>query len=423
MSQLNVLVSGGGIAGSVVAYWLGKAGITVTVVERAPELRKSGQGIDIRGKGLDIIRDMGVEEAIKARTTKEGGLQFVDENNKSLLTLAASGDKSFTAEIEIIRSDLAKILYDAALSTNKVKYEFGTSITTLTQTSTGVQVELDNGQSHKYDLLVAADGFTSRTRNLILGSEKSKSGIVALNSYVAYFTIPSEPQDSPYGRWYTTTNSRAATLRPRAPGQTSAYLTVFTSSAEPKEAQASNDIDVQKRFISKTFANVGWEVPRMLKQMADCGSDDFYFQEVGQIKLGKDNGSGHPTWHNGPCALAGDTAHCPSPFTGMGTTLAIIGAYVLAGEIVKEAAGKKQQPDFEAAFTSYENVLGSYVADIQKLPLGGALVNWLNPQTAWGVWILRTVLWLVGMSGLPKLAGWFSGIDSEEKVKVPEYQF
>lgn len=89
----TVLISGAGIAGPVCAYFLSKAGIRTTIIERAPELRKAGQQIDIRGAGLEAIKRMGVDEAIRSKTTKEAGLEFVDANGKACASFPVDGDR------------------------------------------------------------------------------------------------------------------------------------------------------------------------------------------------------------------------------------------------------------------------------------------------------------------------------------------
>jgi len=417
MPTFKVLVVGAGIAGSISAYWLGKAGAEVMIIERSADMRKAGQGIDVRGKGLTVVQCMGVEEEIRSRTTEEKGIAFVDESNRIIATFDASdeGGKGFTSEIEIMRGDLTQILFDASTSMQNVKHRFGCDISSFSETSDGVTVKLSTGETEHFDIIIGADGLGSRVRKLMLGPEQSKECFRSLNGYVAYFSVPTEAQDGPRSRCLTLPGRRNILIRPKNKVESSAYMGAFKfdNADEFREAASSRDIQLQKRLIAKIFDGVGWETDRLLNAMEK--DEDFYFQHIAQIKLDP------ASWHRGRCVLVGDAASSPSPITGMGTTVAVVGAYVLACEIGKQVmSASSSEVDFEAAFKEYSRRFGPYVKEAQSIPLGGRAPLLVNPETSIGVWVLRTILWIVCFFRLPTIFGNFIQPPAD-KFDLPDY--
>lgn len=403
----HVLVSGAGLAGSVLAYWLAKGGIQVTVVERTPALRTAGQGIDIEGPGLDVVQKMELESTIQSKTTGETGFAIVDQTNRIIAAFDVGNkntDIGLTSKIEIMRGDLADIFYRAAAGLDRVEFRFDCAIENLTQTEESVLVEFTNNSKPKeFDMVIAADGLGSRTRDLMLDIKDRRACIKSLNAWIAYFTIPREDRDGPRSRAYNAIGTRVVFIRPRDARVSSALL--GTRRHADRLYKASREgIQAQKAVLAELFADAGWEAPRMISQMKD--SEDFYLQEVAQVKL-------DGQWHRGRCALVGDAAYCPSGFTGKGTTLAILGAYVLAGEIVRSP----QDPT--AAFEAYESKLRTYVEKSQKVALGGWLPSLLNPETAWGIWLMRTVVRFVAWSGIVARFGGFR----RDTFDLPDYRF
>lgn len=403
MPPQKVLISGAGIAGSVTAYWLGRAGFNVTVLERTPALRTAGQGIDMEGPAVSIVQKMGLETAIRSKTTGEKGVAFVDEYNVAFATFDVGEKKTdigFTSEIEIMRGDLCDIFYTAAIAFPNVKFLFGNSITSLHQTAESVCITTSTGAEETYDMLIAADGFRSKTRQMILKNNDSEAFIQSQNCWVAYFSIPREPQDHPRSRGYNAVGGRFIMIRPKDDKLSSGYLVVSKDEPSLRKVQRAGMV-AQKAALAELFADAGWEAIRVIEGMKD--TEDFYLQDVARIQLGERG------WSKGRCAMVGDAAYCS--FTGTGTTLAILGGYMLAGEILNS-------PDRpEVAYKAYEDKLAGYVKKAQSAPKGGPQV--FVPQTSLGVWMIRTVIWLVYWSGITR---WLGGYKMPS-FDLPDYDF
>ena len=396
MSKYTVLVSGGGIAGPVAGFWLARAGMKVTIVERAPEPRSAGQGIDIRGAALEVVKRMGLEELIRSRTTNEKGLAFVDKNGKAFAEFPVDGvnGQSFTSDIEILRGELSKIFLNA--SKDKVEYIFDDSITSIDDDGGKVNVSFAKGAKQAFDIVIGADGMRSKTRRLAFPHEPDP--MKSLGQYTSFFAIPRIDSDTDWARWYNAPGGRGIIMRPDNNGSTRVYLSIM--STEPAGYE-NLDITGQKRIYHRLFADAGWEVPRMLAGMDHA--DDFYMQEIAQVIM--------KSWSKGRVALLGDAGYCPSPISGMGTSLAIVGAYVLAGEL--QRCGSPEE-----AFRAYEVLMRPFVEQVQKLPPGAPGIA--NPQTWWGIWIFNTVLSLVTKTGLAGLLGRFS-LPHADKIELPVY--
>ncbi|CAD6961062.1 unnamed protein product [Tilletia controversa] len=338
VSSRRVLISGAGIAGPVFAHWLGRAGITSTLVERAPNVRTSGQTIDIRGKARGVMAQMGVEQKIRDACTFEEGLYFFNSDDKPLAAFPVDVESgnSPTCDIEILRYKLCSIFVDASKDTTE--YVFSDSIKSITQDEREAVVEFESGKKESYDVVVLADGMLSRARSLVFPKEGEENGVQykSIGTMVSYFTIPYVPEeDGTWSRIRVGTQARNAWIRPDGQCEqptTRAFL--LTRNAEAKRRFANYrkmDIAAQKKIWREVFQDAGWKTNRILDGMdASTGKpdDDFYMQDIAQIKTKK--------WSKGRVVLLGDAAHCPSPMSGMGTSTAIVGAYVLANELAKQ---------------------------------------------------------------------------------------
>lgn len=404
MPKQSVLISGGGIAGSVLAYWLGKNGYHVVVLERSAGKYTAGQIIDVEGPAEEVVRRMGVIEEVRARSTHEAGYRMMDAANNVVGTIPA-GSSSASKEIEIMRPELADILYEAAGAQGEVEFRFNASIQSLKNTPEKVIVDIEDSSTKQtttedYDILVACDGLRSRTRNMILTPEECKNCIKSINTFIAFFSIPAEPQDQPYARSCQFPGRRLVFTKPETEKRTSAYLGTVNNVQSLRDARESRDVSKQKAAIKEYFQGWGWETDRILKGMMD--TDNFYFEEISQVYLDR--------WHNGRCVLLGDTAYCPSPLTGQGTPLAIIGAYVLASRMIANP------DDPQKAFEEYDRDFRPFVNKKQPIPLGGLVPKLINPQTALGIWVLRTIF-----SWITWLAPWrFIPSFGEESYKLPD---
>ncbi|KAL8744362.1 MAG: hypothetical protein Q9190_003395 [Brigantiaea leucoxantha] len=395
MAKLNVLISGGGIAGQVCAYWLHRAGIKTTIVERAPSLRNAGQSIEVEGPSLEIVRKMGLEDAVRARGTKEAGLAFVDENDNAFakIPLEAPG-VSFTSEYEILRGDLVSIFYDACKK--NTEFIFGNRISSIQDLGNKVRVAFKEGEEREFDLVIIADGMNSRTRGLVFDDD---SPVKSLGHVCSYFTIPHHESDGNWSRFYSAPDKQIL-LRPHGETGTAAHLC-----AGSKLAQGFDKLDVegQKKLMHEIFNDEKWDSQRVLQGMDEC--NDFFMQDIAQVKV--------KNFVKGRVALLGDSAWCASPVAGMGTTLAVSGAYVLAGEL-------SRQPTVGEALAAYEATMQPYVTEAQKLPPGAPAIA--CPQTKTGVWILRTVMSFLTKSGIIFALGKMPTIFSQDKgFKLPQY--
>jgi len=392
--QQSVLISGASIAGPVLAYWLSRYGFEVTVIERAPELRRGGQNIDIQGAARKVISLMGVEQQIRDASTGEVGLSFVDSHGrpKAEFPIGKSTTSRGTKEIEILRGELAKILHET--THDRVKYIFGDQIKGLKDQGDHMRVSFTQGADRDFDLVVAADGIRSRTRKLIL---KKEPRIRSLGMYCAYFTIPRLSSDNDWWRWYNAPGSRSIHLRPDNMGTIRASLWFISKPLDDEDLT----IDEQKKLIERKFHDAGWEAKRVLRGLAD--SEDMYFDHLSQVHAA--------TWHTGRGALVGDCAYGPSPLTGMGTTLAIVGSYVLAGELARNQ-------DHEAAFEAYEKLMRPFVKLAQRIPPG--IPRLPHPKTKFGIWLLHQI---AAFAARRAPQGDRNGLGSSpaEKIDLPDY--
>lgn len=353
----RVLISGASIAGPTLAYWLTRHGYGVTVVERAAAVRSGGYPIDVRGTALEVVRRMGILPRLRDAHIDLRRLTFLDGNGGEVASLhphAVTGGVE-GRDLEVRRGDLTDALYSAVR--DDVEFRFTDSIDTLVQSGDGVDVTFRGGGQQTYDLVLGADGAHSRTREIVFGPE------ARFHRYLGYcFAV--FPMRNTFGLSHETvmwnTPGRAAALY--AVGEDDdvhAFLT-FAQPEPPFDAFANRE--AQRELVASVFADAGWEVPAMLAAMHEA--DDVFFDGVSQIRM--------PRWHSGRVALAGDAAYAPSFLTGQGSSLALVGAYMLAGSL----AGR----DHTAGFAAYEAGTREFVAVNQGLVGEGGAT--LFPTTA-----------------------------------------
>lgn len=397
-SKYNVLISGAGPSGLVLAWWLSHYGITSTIVERTPHLRAAGQSLDIRVLSLEVIKKMGLLEQVETRKTHEAGLIFVDEKDRAFATVPMTAAVSLTQDIEVLRGDLVDMWYESIKNNPDVKFIFGDYITSVEQDSQQLTVGLKSGRIlTEFDLLVISDGMSSKTRGMVFDEPAPVKG---LGHAFAFFTIPWEKQDGNWAKFYSTAG-RQALLRPHAPSGTAAHLGMTTEDAGE---YAKLDVKGQKALVRRLFANVGWEVPRMLAGMDEA--TDFYLSETAQVKIDK--------WHKGRVVLLGDSAWCSSPISGVGVTLSVMGAYMLAGEL---AANKT----IKEAFVGYETQMRPHVNEAQALPPG--VPGLVCPKSLFGIRVFRALMRVIlakrVLSFLSKSAALFGG--DKPALELPVY--
>lgn len=345
MSGTRVLVAGASIAGPALAHWLRRRGAEVTVVERAPGLRPGGQAVDARGVAREIIRRMGLDAAVRAARTDTAGAHTVDADGTVLETFRADDDggDGFIAEIEILRGDLSKVLRDD--TRDGVEYVFGDRIAELAQDADGVDVVFEGGDRRRFDLVIGADGLHSGLRSMVFGPHERF--VRHLGLVLAFYSVPNE-----FGldRWLLDhqDSGRGAALRP-IQDATRAMATFSFPAAD--FAVDHRDLEGQKRLLRERTEGLGWLAPRMLAHLDDA--PDFYLDQVAQVVMDR--------WSSGRVGLLGDAAFSASPMSGQGTGMALVGAYVLAGELA--AAGW----DPEAGFAGYEARMRSFVEANQEI--------------------------------------------------------
>ncbi len=346
MNNRRVLISGASIAGPALAYWLHHHGFQPTVVEKAPTIRPGGQAIDIRGTALEVTRRMGLLEQARKAHTAMRGMSYVDENGAELFSTTEAtltGGDTDSPDIEILRDDLAGILHQATRSS--VEYVFDDSIVSLTQTTNGVEVTFERQAPSTFDLVVGADGLHSHVRKLAFGPEADF--VHHLGTNLAVFTSENFLDLDHWQIYHQGPDSLAGLYSARNNTEARGMLGMLG------EPFGRRDVEAQKRHVAEHFAQAGWEVPRLLKQM--WAAQDFHFDSMSQIRM--------PSWSAGRVALVGDAGYCGSPLSGQGTSLALTGAYVLAGELAA-ANG-----DHTQAFARYEATLRPYVEANQDFAL------------------------------------------------------
>jgi 2-polyprenyl-6-methoxyphenol hydroxylase-like FAD-dependent oxidoreductase len=310
MTNSRVLISGAGIGGPALAFWLVRRGFEVTVVERAAGLREAGYKVDVRGSATEVLRKMGLLAACQAADTGMRRVTYVKRDGGPIAALPADllmgrrGD-----DLEIMRWDLSRILYDA--TAGAVEYVFGDAVATLADGPDGVDVTFENGAPRRFDHVVGADGLHSATRRKVMG----ETPLSHLGAYLSIYTVPNllgiEREEIMYNR-----PGRLVFAYAMDADQPAKVGLTFAS---PRLDYDRRDVDGQKALVRAAFTGQGWRVDDFLAAMDDA--PDFYFDSLSQVEL--------RSWSIGRVVLLGDAAYCPSPASGQGTSLALVGAYVL----------------------------------------------------------------------------------------------
>ena len=399
---MRVLISGAGIAGPTLAWFLAKAGARVTVVEKSQSLLSHGQNVDISDSAITVIKKMGLIDEIRRLNTTEKGTQVLDPNGQPLarFPVKAGSTASPTSEFEILRGDLAAVLYNAGKHHPDISYLFDTTVKeVVSNDDKAVKVQLSNGEVQMYDLLVAADGQWSKVRKQCFSAECVD--VVDKGMYVAYWTTPRLPSDNDWWNIYLALESRVISLRPDPHGTIRASVSLMPCNDAQKQAwqeASKGGRGMQENLLRKEFADVGWQAQRLLDTVAQA--PDFYFQAVQQIRMS--------TWSSSRVCCLGDAAHAPTPLTGMGTSLAIIGAYTLAGELSK--LGDNEHPSI--ALQAYESTFRPFVERIQNLPFFVPAI--VHPKTAWKRWLFQTAAWAVSKAlAVPWLVNRFASSNND----------
>lgn len=400
----RALITGASIAGPALAWGLDRSGFDVTLLERSPEQRTTGQNIDVRGLGREVLERMGLRDTVMQHLTGEAGTRYVDEHGTPYATFPKTeGQDGPTAEIEILRGTFAGILVDALPDT--VDRRYGDFVVGAEQDGTGVNVRYDSGAPERFDLVVVAEGRSSRTRRILFADETEyrDHGVS-----IAYGTLDRIGSDTDHWDWYTAPRGRVASIRPDNEGTIRASVS-FES--EPMGFEQL-PVDVQLRILRERFRGAGWQTERILDGFSER-SDEFYTQRMEQVVVSR--------WSKGRIALLGDAAWGSGP-TGMGTTLSLVGAHILAGELartIEPAGGADHGYSIPDAFARYEEMLRGYADSAQGLPRGGARL--LHPSSKAGVRAVRAALRVASLGPVRGFAQKYL-LTSEKHVPVlPHY--
>ncbi len=384
----SVLISGAGIAGPALAYWLVRCGWSCTIVERAPTLRTGGQAVDFRGPiHRAVLERMDMWNPIHEHRTSAGDMVIVREDDSAIATLPAV---MMAGDVEILRGDLSRLLVDR---TRDVEYRFGDHVVALDEHTHGVDVKLASGESRTFDLVVGADGLHSSVRALAFGDE---SKFLAHHGYrVASFALPDSFGKVCGGMLYSTPG-RAVVVS--GFGSATRALLVYTGGAFGRERR---DVVEQKRSLRATFDGMAWRAPRVLDALIDA--DDLYLDAIASVHV--------ESYACGRVVLLGDAAY-GGTLGGQGSSLAIVGAYVLAGELAAAT-------DYKSAFARYESKMRPYATRCQKGAKRAG--QFFAPRTAFGLAFRNFMYWALTTK---PMQGFFEKLvkDAATDFALPNYE-
>ncbi|HEX3408043.1 MAG TPA: FAD-dependent monooxygenase [Caulobacteraceae bacterium] len=394
--RLPVLVSGAGVAGLALAYWLLRAGRRPVLVETAPAPRTGGYMIDFWGPGFEVAERMGAAQRLRAIGCRIAELRLVDARGRPFVRLPLAAFERELGEryVSLLRSDLAAQLL--ACVEDRVDIRFDDEIVGLAETGRGVDVMFRRGAPQRFELVIGADGAHSKVRRLAFGAAEAT---VPLGRYVAAFTARDYPHGAELAYVSRTVAGRQAVRCALKDGRTAFFLVLTDAVAG---GQRLDTADRQREMLTQAFSGIGWEARDIVQALNRA--DDLYFDAVAQVRL--------PMWSAGRVALTGDAAWAPSLLAGEGASFAMAGAYLLAGELAAHPY------DHRSAFVAYERRLRRYIVKKQNaaLRMGG----WFAPKTALGV-VIRNQL--TRLAALPGFAQLMVGPMVADDLELPVYDW
>jgi 2-polyprenyl-6-methoxyphenol hydroxylase-like FAD-dependent oxidoreductase len=376
--EKKVLICGGGIAGPACAYWLDKYGYTVVIVEKAASLRDGGQNVDVEGVAQRVLAEMGLAEIIDAKNTMEEGHKCLAADGRVIAAFPKGAFGSLTNDFEILRGDFAQILYDA--THQRCEYRFNTAVAHLEDKEHCVSVTFDDGVIEEFEFVVCAEGIGSSTRQMVMAEHVR---FRYLGAYMAYFNIPRHPNDDHWARIVNTRGGTFLALRPGTDTHTTALVTFLAND----DGVTPVGLTSRKKLLSRALEGRGPIADRVRADLDVV--DDFYLGPMSQVTASR--------WSTSRLVLLGDAAYAPTPFTGSGTALALVGAYVLAGEI-------NDRRNLAEAFAAYERIVRPYVETAQK-QLSPNRIRLLHVKSRLGVAIMHIIFKVLAHDITQRLAG------------------
>jgi 2-polyprenyl-6-methoxyphenol hydroxylase-like FAD-dependent oxidoreductase len=353
----SVLISGASIAGPALACWLDKFGFDVTVVERAPGPRKGGYAVDLRGPAMEVVLRMGIVPRLSKSHINVEKVTFLDGHGKAAGVIrpqAASGGVA-GRDLEVPRTALMEAVLGAM--GDGVKFIYNESISGIQHDQDKVHVTFKSGRQGDFDLVIGADGVKSNTRKLTI--DPNSECLKYLGYCFVGFSIPNYLDIWNENVSWNIPGMAAVLFSTNDRSQANAFMEFLTD--HPPYERMRNDLDVRKLFQEK-FEGLGWETQNLLKHMEQA--DDMFYDGTTYVDLQK--------WSQGRIGLVGDAAYGPSFFTGQGASLSMVGAYVLAVELLKSK-------DHTEAFANYEETMRPFVEMNRALIEPG--IAFLHPRT------------------------------------------
>jgi len=394
---MRVLISGAGIAGPTLAYWLTHYGFKPTIVEAAPRLRAGGYLIDFWGAGFDIADRMGLLPEISGKGYKVKEVRVVNQSGKRIAGFSVDAFSRVTHGrfITLPRAELSSAIFGKIA--NQVETIFGNCVDRIDQTESAVQVAFTKGDAREFDLVIGADGLHSRVRELVFGDESRFEKYLGYK--VAVFEVKGyRPRDELINVMYTQVNQQVARFAMH--GDRTMFVFIF----KDEDPAGADDLPAQKALLRKRFADSGWECARILEALNT--TDELYFDRVSQIRMDPQQG----LWTRGRVTLVGDAASCVSLLAGQGTALAMVAAYILAVELHRAKGG------YAEAFRRYQELFGPFVLRKQEaaLRLAGAFA----PKSRFSMFLRNQVFKLMA---IPWIADKAVGRDFADHIALPEY--
>lgn len=396
-SVMRILISGAGIAGPTLAYWLAHYGFTPTLIETAPRLRTGGYVIDFWGAGYDIAERMGLLPEINHKGYIVREIKVVGRSGQRLAGFPSEAFSRMTDGrfVSLPRGELAASIF-SKLEGN-VETIFGDSLDRIEQTGKGVDVTFRSGGSREFDLVVGADGLHSRVRQLVCGEQSRFERYLGYK--VAAFEVKGyRPRDELVYVMYTQVGQQVVRFAMR--DDRTMFLFTF---ADENVADVDN-MEAQKAILRDRFGAAGWECPEILQALDSC--NDLYFDRVSQIRMDPQHGM----WTRGRVTLVGDAASCVSLLAGQGSALAMVGAYILAGEL------HRAQGDYAAAFARYQELFGPFIVRKKKTALRFA--GTFAPKSNLALFLRNQIFKLMAIPWIADLA---VGRDLADSIALPDY--